>query len=267
MLYGVETAATGRQISEPPASYTASAVHFAGGAQGNGPTWLVIPSLTATNNSKYSFSMWVKGLCNALNAGAPLIVHDVPGAYTPWIQPSNASGHQGDLDIQFVPGAGQFKGRVLQSLLTPSVWHHLLFSADFTTGSPAFALYVDRAHISYSSTINVGSFFNFGTPSYPINLTYNAVDFFFADDSGGSGPDFDVADVWIAPGVSLLSAGAIPSSTLNLFIDTFQRPVDPAGFPASAVLFKGNAAGFATNHGTGGAATLTGTLTNASTHP
>ncbi len=78
----------------------------------------------------------------------------------------------------------------------------------------------------------------------------------------------DMADVWVAPGVSLLDgAGLIPEATRRLFISATGKPVDPSGFPASAMLFSGNAASFGTNQGTGGAFTTTGTLTNSSSSP
>jgi hypothetical protein len=55
------------------------------------------------------------------------------------------------------------------------------------------------------------------------------------------------------------------------FIDTHGKPVDPsvavAAFGTPTVLLSGDSSGFIANKGTGGAFTLTGTLTNAATSP
>jgi hypothetical protein len=82
----------------------------------------------------------------------------------------------------------------------------------------------------------------------------------------------DLADLRIMPGVSLLDGGGdIPEATRRMFIDADGKPVDPAvvtaALGAPCILFSGDAAAFATNQGTGGAFTLTGTLTDASTSP
>lgn len=79
----------------------------------------------------------------------------------------------------------------------------------------------------------------------------------------------DAADVWIAPGVSLVqSDGTISPTDLAKFIDpATKKPVDPSGFPSAPMLFSGDNTGFAANQGTGGTFTVTGALTNASTSP
>ena len=109
----------------------------------------------------------------------------------------------------------------------------------------------------------------------------NGVPFYIGTDTFGQGGDgsnnfvgMSMADLWIAPGVSLLdNNGYIPEATRRKFISANGKPVDlgsdcsaPTG-TAPAVCFSGDATTFGTNKGTGGTFTLTGTLTDASTSP
>jgi hypothetical protein len=73
-------------------------------------------------------------------------------------------------------------------------------------------------------------------------------------------------------GASLLTAGDIPEVSRRLFIDANGKPVDPATATSSlgaagTILLSGGASMFATNQGSGGAFTLTGIVTDASTSP
>jgi hypothetical protein len=79
-----------------------------------------------------------------------------------------------------------------------------------------------------------------------------------------------MADLWIAPGISLLDgSGDIPLATRRKFIDALGKPVflgangELATGTAPAVFLSGDASTFATNLGTGGAFATTGTLTDA----
>jgi hypothetical protein len=91
--------------------------------------------------------------------------------------------------------------------------------------------------------------------------------FYFGDDSFSEGTIMDVADVWIAPGVSLLSGGDISVANRRKFIAANGKPVNPSNWPSSAIQWYGNKDAFPTNHGTGGASTLNGSLTNAASSP
>ena len=80
----------------------------------------------------------------------------------------------------------------------------------------------------------------------------------------------DIADVYIAPGQFIDFS---VEANRRKFISADGKPVDlgsncstPTG-TAPAVCFSGNASSFGTNKGTGGAFTLTGTLTDAVTSP
>ena len=91
------------------------------------------------------------------------------------------------------------------------------------------------------------------------------------EDSFAEGLVGDVADFRIAPGQNWLTGGDISEATRRLFIDADGKPVDPAIATAAlgvpAVLFSGDASTFGAKQGTGGAFTLTGTLTDATTSP
>ncbi len=100
----------------------------------------------------------------------------------------------------------------------------------------------------------------------------NNLPFFVCQSGFNVGLIGDVADFRIMPGVSLLDgSGDIPLAKRRLFVDAGGKPVDPAvattALGTPCILFSGDAAGFPVNQGTGGAFTLTGTLTNASTIP
>lgn len=105
------------------------------------------------------------------------------------------------------------------------------------------------------------------------NIVLNGLPFYFGSDGRINSSELEFADVWIAPGQSLLVDGDIPLATRRKFFDASGKPVYlgesgeiPTGV-APAIFFSGNATGFATNRGTGGAFTLVGALTNASTSP
>lgn len=140
-----------------------------------------------------------------------------------------------------------------------ATWLHVLVSVDtnHAEGLKIAKLYINDVDVTLVVTDNGDAF----------DMVGNGVPFWVGNDASGEDP-FDVADLWLAPGVSLLNGGGdIPEATRRLFIDADGKPVDPSGFPASAMLFSGDAAAFQTNQGTGGALTLTGSLTDASTSP
>lgn len=250
----------------PPNTYVASGVHFAGGpnlpdAPGTGPAYLTISALTATDNGFYSFSFWTKNLCfeagdaSSGNLNAEYCVTDPNGRYAPEFKVNSGM----DLQINFGDSTGTKDFGATYSRLSDT-WHHLLgtVQTDLPAGNKIIVLYVDDVLQSYLSHWDSAT--SFTIPS-------NGKDFIFGDDSGGYGPVCDFADVWFAPGVSLLTGSTIAKADRRKFIDGLKRPVDPINFPAGAVLFTGDYNDFATNQGSGGTATLTGSLTAAATHP
>ena len=145
-------------------------------------------------------------------------------------------------------------------VFTLNSWHHVLFSAEtnFGVGSKRAALYID-------DELNI---LVTGDDATAFIMAYSGLPFWAFNDGVNDQYKGYASDVWIAPNVSLLNGGnSIPEATRRLFISAGGKPVDPSGFPSSAILFSGNASTFPINQGTGGVFTLTGILTNASTSP
>ncbi len=229
-------------------SYVAKAVHFDGG------TWLSTVSLASIDNSSWSFSFWFKGL-NASDAPAVFVV-DPRGGFLTNMQ----------VAVLNYIALGAFSAAEAQryQIATPTglsfiSWHHLLGSIEtnFAAGLKRGKFYLDDVDVTTILADNDASF----------TMPSNSLPFFVGSDSFGDNLIGDISDLWIAPGQSLLSAGDIPESTRRLFIGTNGKPVNPSGFPSCPVLFSGDHSTFATNQGNGGAFSLTGTLTDATTSP
>lgn len=248
----------------PPPTYTASAVHFAGSIQSQGPTYIEIPSLACTDDGTISFSFWSKGLSDGANGNCTLFVVDPHGRYITYLATNPNTGAQADYLIVYL---GQYiMGPLNWQSFYPTTdgnWHHYLGSyyANEPAGLKIGALYIDDVLISPSVPSDIDA---------NIVMAMNGLSFYFGDDLFNDGPTVDLADVWIAPGVNLLASGpspSIPSANRRIFTTSINQPIDPTTFPPAAILWTGDASTFATNLGTGGAGTVTGTITNATTHP
>lgn len=230
-------------------AYFAPAVHFDGSAS------LYTPSLIAASGSGlFSFSGWRK--FDSLASGPYFFAQDVFGSDVAYTQ-VNASG---DLYIGVVSGTFPNLTLGFYGVITTGQWHHLLFCIDISGSTPAYAVYLDDVLL----TPTVAEF------EEPATVDWSGSSLSFNSDTGHvAGGWFvgDAADDWFAPGVSLLTTGDIPEATRRIFIDADGKPVDPFGFPASAVLFSSDAAYFYVNQGSGGDFILDGALTNASTSP
>lgn len=96
----------------------------------------------------------------------------------------------------------------------------------------------------------------------------NGLEFFVGINTGDSTYNGDMADLWVAPGVSLLDAsGDIPVPVRHQFRAANGSPCDPLNFPPGAVLLSGPASEFPINKAAGGSFNVTGSLTDAATHP
>lgn len=228
--------------------YVAQAVHF------DGATWLDIASLTAIENGKLSFSFWFNP--EDLPEYHVFFVGDRDNIYMNYIEVSGEPGDPQIIDGAFGvvndPGSDSFQDT---TPILPNQYYHLLGSIDLAAGKAAI----------YLTDAKIGIHTFTGSPS---TLGMNAKSLSVGGDQFDDEFVGDMADMWIAPGISLLNGdGDIPEATRRLFISASAKPVDPAGFPEAAVLFSGDHTSFAANQGTGGAFTLTGSLTNASTSP
>jgi hypothetical protein len=263
MIPGILTQDAGG--ASAPSGYVAGAVHFAGSLHSLGPTGINISSLSCgTDNGNFSFSFWANNLINGSNNSADLWQFDPAGAFSPWFGLTSGSHFHWEFDT---PGSthifnGEWGNNIPGGDFSTGVWSHFLGSAETNlsgAGAKKMMLYVNDALIAPDFI---------GQDSTAIIIALNTKRFLFGDDTFNAGPSFDCADLWFGPNIKLHDGTfTIPVATRRQFIDASGKPVNPTGWPASAVQFYGNATNFGTNHGTGGAATIIGTLTNAATHP
>jgi len=233
--------------------YTAPAVHF------DGSTKLEIASMTATDSFDVMWSGWFK-----TTTAKPFFCSDPDDTanslwYVPSIAP--ADGYGAELgDIPFV-NTVETQSRGVSSI--DGEWHHCIFAANtnHALGSRVLKFYVDDVGITPTPSADFGIAFK---------AAFNGVNHVF----GSDGFDFftgDIADFRLFIGPVILVAGDIPLATRRLFIDADGKPVAPsvatATLGAGDILFSGGASAFGTNQGTGGAFTITGSLTDASTSP
>lgn len=252
VAYLVDELATNIGESGP---YVAQAVNF-------NDTRLDIASLAAgADSSLFSFSVWI-------NVHTPF--------YTLADQILWACDTAGDFASAFILAADPPDisyywafGNIEKSSTVniTAGWHHILLSVDTAhpIGEKLLKMYIDDVDTSIAISDSGGATVQ----------TFTGLPFEIGREIGGTEPlkNTDMADLWIAPGVSFLVAGDIPVETRRKFIDANGKPVflgssgaAPTG-AAPAMFFSGDAAGFPTNRGTGGAFTLTGSLTDSGTSP
>ena len=155
--------------------------------------------------------------------------------------------------------------------VSPGVWHNLLVSVDTTVNPAVVVVYLDDILVSMSASGSGGSspfvndlFFNkFAMPDVGLS------DELYGRPGNIAPPVQDMSDTWVNSALVDFSV----ETNRRKFISASGRPVDigsdcstPTG-TVPAFCFSGDASNFATNQGTGGAFTTTGTLTNASTSP
>jgi len=250
------TTAAAKAHTSGGSSYIAKAVHF------DGSTYLGIGSLSTSDSPVLSFSMWLKTPVQLANN--TIFVSDADNNFTPiFVQ---VGGDISSFSMQCYDPAGDGNLSASFGGFTIGSWHHFLFSCDVGLageGNKLNKLYVDGVEATITDTANTGGAF-----SNPMN----GLSFQVMGDPFNENMVSDAADIWIAPGQSLLVGGDIPPATIAKFI-LAGKPVNlgvngevPTGITPT-VFFSGDALSFATNGGIGGAFTLTGTLTNASTSP
>lgn len=154
------------------------------------------------------------------------------------------------------------------SVAEDDVW--LNFIVSFDGAGLISKLYVNDVDVSNQTTGVHGPFTNGA----------NGLPFWVGNDDSPAADGFigSIAELWIAPGQSLLDgSGDIPLATRRKFISATGKPVNlgadgstPTGTAPAIFLRRAPAAAastFATNLGTGGNFAITGTLTNAPTSP
>lgn len=139
----------------------------------------------------------------------------------------------------------------VNSYVSGTGWHHFLAAAD----ASRVDLVIDGTDFSTTPTRNPGT------------IPFSVMDSYFVQ-SGGARID-DLAEVWLDDSYMDVR----DSSVYRKFISAAGKPVSlgangskPTG-SAPLIYLRGPAASVATNKGTGGDFTVTGTLTDASTSP
>lgn len=241
-------------------SYTAQAVHF------DGATRLDIASLTAPDSDKLSVSFWFT--VSADGSPHTIMEGDRNDSDSISLSMSVSAGILGSL-YMLLEDATASSQLLLSAdpLPTAGAWHHFLSSAEtnFPAGEKLAKIYVDDVDVT-NVALDIHDPFSMVTNGRPFAIGYSGR----IDDPAYFTGDF--ADLRVMVGASLLTAGDIPEVSRRLFIDANGKPVDPATATSSlgaagTILLSGGASMFATNQGSGGAFTLTGIVTDASTSP
>lgn len=250
--------------------YHADAVHFDGSA------WLSIASLAATDNAYTSFAFWGKFSEATILANNAMIYVSDRSNFLSYLD--LATGGPGGNNKAWDFGACNSDGSQAVAARTysdtdplggivPDQWGCFIGCIDSQAG--LVQIYRNDTVIFDAEVESALFLFEFWGWDSVMNGKTMEVGGFSGNAQNTVG---DIADLRIMPGINLLDGGGdIPQATRRLFIDAGGKPVDPAvataALGAPCILFSGDSAAFATNQGTGGAFTLNGSLTNASTSP
>lgn len=236
-----------------PSPYIAQAVHSAGSV------YLSIASMVGpVTTGKFSCAVWIKiPLSEAENPSIELFVPGggILGNFY-WDFPL-------DFNLRDGYGGSDYRSVSNGAVITAGEWIWLGFSVD--AGHPSG----ERISVAYQNDVDLQiSPVNDGTDAGIDPITTAISGHSMTVLSSGSTSPLDCADfiMWVDQQIDFSV-----EANRRKFIDASGKPVDPAGavaeFGAPICLFSGNSSTFATNQGSGGAFTLTGSLTNAGTSP
>ena len=248
-------------VTVQAAVYHADAVHF------DGSTYLTLASIVqAASGPGYAFSVWVKLADLAFNPNlfAVLIPADHTTSFASVVMRTpTASGvseiGQGCWDATFTDFLA---GNSPTGAWTAATWVNVAVSVktNLSAGNK-----LQKVVASGTNQTPIGGVSD-TDPSFAID--YSAQTLAIPDDPlDASLFTGDMADfqLWLGQYIDWSDAGNLSK------VISGGKPVNPtiaaAAFGAQTVLLSGDAAAFATNQGTGGAFTLTGSLTDASTSP
>lgn len=265
--FGADTQSVSVTVSGggPAPPYTASAVHF------DDASFLRIAGLSSADSPYLTFFTFfrIEGMI-AGHSQAPII-----DFYPAGDEDTIAISIQGRIYFQFDNnGAGHLGGGYdwASALglvgINDGIWHSLLISFDFDhpSGEKLCAVVLDRVPLTPLTVLDTsGEAFPFAFNGAPVGTP----DTF--DDFPTIAPQ-DQCLYQVRPGVKIVqSDGTILDADLNNFVTADNKPVDPAiataAYGTAAILYDGDATGYAVNQGNGGVAVLTGALTNASSSP
>lgn len=236
-------------------NYHADAVRF------DGSVWFINNALASSDNGTASFFFWRKVASIPPVGNAVYWAIDPADTYTSDVQDSPIG--LGENTYFGIDGDSNNFVYTDYWTLALGVWQSVLCSVDVRRSPPVLVVY--QSDVAVGTSLTTG-----GTITGSSSILFNSLPFWVGSD--GQGPLVgDMADLWIAPGVSLLDIGGdIPAATRRNFTTVGGKPINPSvykGLYGGAVLLSGNASTFGTNQGTGGPFIMTGALTNASTSP
>lgn len=224
------------------------------GVNFDGSTWLVNDALTFGSDTGYlSFVGFMK--LSSESGNSTFMVVDPENTYTTNMNLSLAGGFS--VPMWDVDDSNEFVVRKATGL-SLDTWHSFIFcgATNFLIGQKKGKLYIDDVDLTeLVDNAAIGFLMTFANKSM-----------WFGNDDSGTGITMDCALARIMPGVNLFNEEwDIPIETRRLFVTADNFMVDPQvatdSLGAGVVLFYGNAEEFPVNRGTGGAFTLTGTLT------
>ncbi len=236
-----------------PSGYQAQGVNF------DGLTKVSCASLSCTDNNKLTIVWCSRQTTRAANTSVTFWAVDTannlfPAAYSDPSPPTKYG-------IQYFLGFPDPTS--ISTTDNENIWVVNIFSCDYTVAAHA-AAYLNNV---------LGPAF---TSVFPLSILMNGLDFVIGDDNLGDPYFGDIADFQVWVGTSIVEAdNTISTPNRRLFIDASGKPVDPAVAAAAlgpptvrcSATLGGPASSFATNQGTGGAFTTTGTLTLSATTP
>lgn len=218
--------------------YTAKAVHFDGNTNLTG-------SNVAADSGLLTYSLWI---------------NTTTLATSPYIFDFDPAGNESGFTFQNDGTAKAFWPHQTRStsssgVLSTGIWQHIFgyVNVNLSAGNKIQQVFVDGVDQTGTLHDTFGAFV----------IAFSSIDIAIPDNTADTAPPWmacDMADVWIAPGVL--------QTDITIFRNPGTgKPNNPNTFPASAILFSGDHTTFPVNQGSGGAFSLTGSLTDASTHP
>jgi len=233
--------------------YTAKAVHF------DGSTFLQNLTLACTNSTSLLTNVWVRA---ASWAGAPALWSSDPNNNGLALEINNSGNDH--MEQYLLDGMGSLFYASDAAALDLNTWINYLIATDTNhdEGSKVCVIYRTNTLATPGAGTDTGPAFS---------SPFSGKEFDVGSDTIGDPFTGDMADFSFWPNTSVIVGGDIPLATRRLFIDASNKPVDPATAIATLgtppILFSGDHTTFPTNQGSGGAFSLTGSLTDASTHP
>lgn len=267
--FGQDTQAVTVTVSGGGGAYTAEAVHI------DDATFLKIDSLTAADSPYLTFALFFRCTPAWINVASSFALIDFYPAGDEDIIGFNPAVMAAKFSASFDdnPGNGQSFAYDATGTPTPSVfdssWHSLVVSMDFNHDGNAKlgAAYLDRVLQAPggSSGHDDKPAFSFKFSGAPVGVPDTTEDYPVL-------PEMDLSVYQLFVGTKIVQDdNTILTADLNNFVTVDNKPVNPAtaalAYGSPTILFAGDHTGFATNQGTGGAFTLTGALTNATTSP